>query len=104
MAETGDKDPAASTAGGHLSDLFRPTTKICHRHRLRLLPARAAGHQPDKIIGRIQVQATSVQASVQNADRLRWTELSDVNASMGMLSGFSSFFIHLSSFFSYLKR
>lgn len=76
IAETGDEDPAASTVGGRLSDLFRPTIKICHQHRLRLLPARAAGHQQDKIIGQVQAQVTGLQASVQNADRLLWVELS----------------------------
>lgn len=74
IAETGGEDPAANTVGDPLSDLFRPTIKICHQHRLRLLPARAAGHQQDKTIGQVQVQATGLQASVQNADRLRWTE------------------------------
>lgn len=68
IAETGDEDPAASTAGDRLSDLFRPTIKICHQHRRRLLPARAAGHQQGKIIGQVQGRATGLQASVQNAD------------------------------------
>lgn len=68
IAERGDEDLAASTVGDRLSDLFRPTIKICHQHRRRLLPVRAAGHQQGKIIGQVQVRATGLQASVQNAD------------------------------------
>lgn len=91
IAETGDEDPAASTVGGRLLDLFRPTI-ICHQHRLRLLPARAAGHQQGKIIGQVQAQATGLQASVQNADRLRWTEVSDATQPREYLQNLQNLF------------
>lgn len=99
IAETGGEDLAASTVGDRLSDLFRPTIKICHQQRLRLLPARAAGHQQGKTIGQVQAQATGLQASVQNADRPRWTELSGATHPRESFQNLFPSYIPLSFFF-----
>jgi hypothetical protein len=104
IAERGDEDLAASTVGDRLSDLFRPTIKICHQHRRRLLPVRAAGHQQGKIIGQVQAQATGLRASAQNADRLCWTEVSVVTRPRESFQNlFSLIFLSLSLFFLFLS-